>query len=110
MFLNTIKKYVFEGEIMRIDKFKYSRFLANVNNFLENSQDSYLLPEMKSAKMNLLKYIEREQEMIDLMEQRKLFYDFYMENKDRDPNSSGQMYRKYKEVQEKLQKLQEEME
>lgn len=93
---------------IKIDKIIYTRFLNNIKKFLESIKDDTLSIDMQEEKINLLKDINREEDIMILMEQAKIFYDFYMANKDKDQKSSGMMYYKYKETRETLQKLREE--
>lgn len=93
---------------IKIDKTKFELFLIKVQSFTENIDDNILSSDMINEKKDILEYINIKNEKRNLMEERKLYYDFYIANKTKDPISSSKMYRKYIETNEKLNKLREE--
>lgn len=106
--VSSLKEQIAMSDI-KVDKISYLNMMKTVKSILERFEvNPSLSTEMQTERKYLQNYIEREQDIIILMEQRKLFYDFYVMNNKTDPVSAGQMYRKYLEVNDKIKKLREE--
>lgn len=90
---------------IKVDKIKYMLFLQSVNNFIDNVPSESLPEDLQAEKNYIIQYIEREQRISDLMDQRKMFYDFYITNKYKDPVSSNQMYKKYLDTKAEIERI-----
>ena len=88
---------------VKVDKSKYLKFLARINEFLDDLDDD-LKTDLQEEKKLLKDYIDREQDIVILSETRKNLFDFYAANK-HDPVSSQEVYKKYLETKEKLNTL-----
>lgn len=93
---------------IKVDKVKYLLFLNTVKDLINNIDTDMLSEKSLNEREYILKYINREQDIIVLMEQRKIYYDFYIKNKDIDKISSNEIYKKYLDVKAQIEKLREE--
>jgi hypothetical protein len=92
---------------IKIDRLKFTCFLAKVIDFID-SIDKNKLPATQQAVANEIReYASVQIEITELMEKRKLFYEFYKKNYSKDPDKATEMYSKYLETKEKIEELRE---
>lgn len=90
---------------IKIDKFKFDQFLITVENFVKDIKNELLSEDQISEKNYILNFIETENKKRTLMEARRLYYSFYKINKEKNPKTALEMYNKYKETQEEINKI-----
>lgn len=92
---------------MKIDRLKFNIFLENVKKIFDFIDINILPADLQAVAADVLSYADAQLQLSELMEQRKLFYEFYKKNYIKDPDSANQMYQKYIETKEKIEKLRE---
>lgn len=84
---------------VKVNELKYYDFLSMVKKYIED-------PGSNEVTEDLIKdFINKEQTKRDLMFQRKAYYDFYVANKEYNPEEANSAYRKYSEVNGALSKI-----
>lgn len=91
---------------IKIDKVEYNIFLNSVKNYIEKSNNTS--EDLINEKEYILNYINREQELSILLEQKKLLYNFYIVNKHKDPAGCEKILNQYLEVKDKIIKMKEQ--
>lgn len=93
---------------IKIDKIKYFTFLNSVKHFIETLNSDQLTKHQQNEIKSILEFVEKEQQLRILMEQQKLYYQFYITNKNRDPQNANDMYKKYLDVKMQIERIRRE--
>lgn len=88
--------------IRKIDTVEYKIFLSRVKTFIDSLELCDLSQYQSIEKDIINNYVVREQDIMELKEQRKLYYTYFSENRSKDPEGSSLMFNKYIEVKNKL--------
>lgn len=90
------------------DRIEYSLLLRNIKSYIKRTQEMLLEDEILQEGNILLRIIEREERLDFLMSKRKLCYDFYIKNKNIDPDSANKMYQQYLYTKHEIEQIRKE--
>lgn len=86
---------------IKIDEIEFFTLLNSVTIYIEESV-AYAPKKTKESGVELLKLIDRYQDIAKLKIQRKMYYDFYITNRMDNPIEANKAYQNYLQVKEKL--------
>lgn len=91
------------GDI-RIDEIEYTYFLNNVANYLNEVKG--IEPKNLAGKSKEIEsYIKNQLQLRKVMTERKLYYEFYLRNKESNKNAAYEAYRNYKKCNYEVEQL-----
>ena len=86
---------------VKVDEMKYYYFLNKIKSFI-NGISECLNKSQKTEAKEITDMIEKQQQKRDLMMQRKMYYDFYMRNKQKKPEEANESYELYKKCKKAI--------
>lgn len=93
---------------IKIDITKYYFLLENVKNLIDSTKQSNIYEKEIDNIKRIENFIEKEYEIRDLMKERQLYYNTYIETKDNKPEFAAEIYKIYLQKKELLDKLKKE--
>lgn len=88
---------------IKIDEIEFYTFMNSVEMYIRTSMDN-APEEIKNSGKMILDTIKNYQDIADLKSKRKMYYDFYINNRKSNSIEANQAYKNYLEIKEELER------
>ena len=93
----------FMPENIKINELEYITFLNHVKSYMEKTKVQF---RENNVEVNLIEeYIEEQLLIRKLINERRLYYDFYRNNREQNPMQANQAYHEYMIRKKELEKI-----
>lgn len=90
---------------IKVDEFEYFQFFGMVKSLIEELDKSNVSGATKQRIDTIMQYIVDKETIRGLAKERNLYYSSYLDKKAEEPKMAAELYKKYLEKKEQIDKL-----